>query len=151
MFPTLIGKQTPKGKHAAKLIFFLRMFGDKKLFYVKETHTLWCSCMQWCLHVGSLCVWYRKIEHFHVKLNELFNRFTFFQTADIIMYFYRPFSKHFCFIHLVLRNALMSQILMFFNAIIMVRYIFIFWLRNPLNFNDDFWCFFINLWVILSR
>ena len=27
------------------------------------------------------------------------------------------------------------------------RYAYIFWLKNPAAFHDDFWCFFINVWV----
>jgi hypothetical protein len=29
------------------------------------------------------------------------------------------------------------------------RYIFIFWLKNPAAFNDDFWSVFVNLWIFL--
>jgi hypothetical protein len=31
----------------------------------------------------------------------------------------------------------------------MVKYIFIFWLKDPFNFQDDFWYLFANLWVII--
>ena len=28
-----------------------------------------------------------------------------------------------------------------------LRYAFIFWLRNPAAFHDDFWCLFISIWI----
>jgi hypothetical protein len=40
------------------------------------------------------------------------------------------------------------QAFLFFNASNMVRYLFIFWLKDPFNFQDDFWYLFANLWVV---
>ena len=34
------------------------------------------------------------------------------------------------------------------NGVIFSRYMFIFHLKNPTAFNDDFWCRFINIWII---
>lgn len=31
---------------------------------------------------------------------------------------------------------------------ILTRYIFIFWLKNPSAFNDDFWFLFVNIWTV---
>ena len=33
------------------------------------------------------------------------------------------------------------------NGLIFSRYMFIFCLKNPAAFNDDFWCRFINIWI----
>ena len=77
--------------------------------------------------------------------------FLIIQIPDLVIYFYRPFPEMFCFVHLILRNVIVSQILLFFDAIIIVRYILIFWLKNPLSFHDDFWYIFINLWVVIFR
>jgi len=77
--------------------------------------------------------------------------FAIIQTPDLVMYFYRPFPETFCFVHLILRNVIVSHILLFFNIIIIVRCILIFWLKNPLSFHDDFWYMFVNLWVVVFR
>jgi hypothetical protein len=77
--------------------------------------------------------------------------FLFIQIPDLTMYFYRPFPEVFCFVHLILRNIIVSQILLFFDAIIVVRYVLIFWLKNPLSFHDDFWYRFVNIWVVIYR
>ena len=37
---------------------------------------------------------------------------------------------------------------MFASATSLVRYVFVFWLKNPAGFQDDFWHLFINLWII---
>jgi hypothetical protein len=73
------------------------------------------------------------------------------QTSDILLYFYRPLPDFHCLLNLVLRNAFMIQAILFFDAIILVRYIFIFWLTNPQSFCDDFWYRFINIWVVSFR
>ena len=73
------------------------------------------------------------------------------QTSDILLYFYRPLPDLYCMFNLVLRNALMIQAILFFDIIIIVRYIFIFWMKDPVNFSDDFWFCFVNLWVLIFR
>ena len=27
------------------------------------------------------------------------------------------------------------------------RFAYIFWLKNPAAFHDDFWCFFLSIWI----
>jgi hypothetical protein len=33
--------------------------------------------------------------------------------------------------------------------IMLIRYIFIFWLKNPAGFRDDFWSLFLKVWVTI--
>jgi hypothetical protein len=37
----------------------------------------------------------------------------------------------------------------FLDAIIIVRYLLIFWIKNPENFKDDFWSHFVNIWTVV--
>ena len=76
---------------------------------------------------------------------------TLVQTSDILLYFFRPLPDLYCLFNLVLRNALMIQAILFFDAIIIVRYIFIFWMKDPANFAEDFWYCFVNIWVVTCR
>jgi uncharacterized Tic20 family protein len=39
--------------------------------------------------------------------------------------------------------------LLILDFVMIFRYIFIFWLKNPAMFNDEFWIVFINLWIFL--
>jgi hypothetical protein len=38
--------------------------------------------------------------------------------------------------------------MMLLNATTFLRYVFVFWLKNPGAFNDEFWHIFINIWVV---
>ena len=40
--------------------------------------------------------------------------------------------------------------LLLLDFIAMARYIFIFWLKNPAGFNDEFWSTLINLWTFMA-
>jgi len=43
---------------------------------------------------------------------------------------------------------LKTQAILFYDGIVVVRYIFIFWLKNPMAVNDDFWSRFLNAWIL---
>jgi hypothetical protein len=73
------------------------------------------------------------------------------QILQIIFYLYLPFPELFCMLYIVYMNAIQIQLILFSNAIIIFRYMSIFWLRNPMSFKDDFWCFFVNTWVVFYR
>jgi hypothetical protein len=74
--------------------------------------------------------------------------FLLIQIPDMARYIFGPLPSKFCLVQLILRNAIFSQILLFLDGIIICRYIFIFWLKNPTVFQDDFWSLFINIWIL---
>jgi hypothetical protein len=39
---------------------------------------------------------------------------------------------------------------LYFDLIILSRYVYIFHLKNPAAFDDDFWALFLNLWVTFA-
>jgi hypothetical protein len=49
----------------------------------------------------------------------------------------------------VVRRIIIFNLNILLFAMTFIRYIFIFWLKNPAAFHDDFWLLFINLWSIL--
>ena len=73
------------------------------------------------------------------------------QVPEIVFHFYLPFPELYCLFYIVCRNATVMQVILFLDAIVIFKYISIFWLKNPLNFKDDLWCLFINAWVVLFR
>ncbi len=73
------------------------------------------------------------------------------QIPELFWFFYHPVSENFCLINLLLRNAFFTQIVLFLDVIVISRYIFIFWMKNPLSFQDDFWHCFINIWIVTFR
>ncbi len=73
------------------------------------------------------------------------------QIPDIAFFVYLPFPEFYCLFYLLCRNAIALQMVLFLDAIVIFKYISIFWLINPLNFNDDFWSLFVNIWVAAFR
>ena len=51
------------------------------------------------------------------------------------------------FVQAILRSSITSDLLLYFDAIIIVRYLYIFVLDNPAAFRDEFWYRFVNLWI----
>jgi hypothetical protein len=66
---------------------------------------------------------------------------------DLFRYIIGPLPEFVCFYHLVLKNAFSLQLLIILNLIVIFRYIFIFWLKNPAAFQDEFWHFFLVIWM----
>jgi len=86
------------------------------------------------LLISSLC-WILIEVSFTIQLTELFRLI------------YGPFPKSFCFLKTVIRGTFTNQVLLYIDAIAIVRYILIFWLKNPSAFKDEFWCNFISSWI----
>lgn len=79
--------------------------------------------------------------------NEIFGVVTAFST-DTIIYLLAPLPKSLCLMFGFARMMFASNILMLFNMIMISKYIFIFWMKNPGSVMDDFWTVFIQLWTI---
>ena len=71
------------------------------------------------------------------------------QVADIIRYFHGPLPKYFCLFVRITKSAIFLQMFFYFDLIILSRYAYVFWLKNPAGFNDDFWVSFCNMWVMM--
>jgi hypothetical protein len=44
------------------------------------------------------------------------------------------------------RKAIIINCTILVTAMTLFRYVFIFWLKNPAAFEDDFWLIFVNAW-----
>ena len=75
--------------------------------------------------------------------------FMFPQMVDIARYIVGPLPAGLCTFNLFIKNVLTLQILFFFDASIVMKYVSIFWLKNPIRLQDEFWDIFIYVWVIL--
>lgn len=67
---------------------------------------------------------------------------------ELLRYIVGPLPGIVCFCHLWLKNVVFSNGILIYDGIILTNYIFIFWLKNPAAFRDDFWNIFINSWII---
>ena len=66
---------------------------------------------------------------------------------ETVRFIYGPFSEMFCNLHLIIRYSIINLFLLIANASIFTKYIFIFWLKNPGVFNEEFWYLFS--WIYL--
>ena len=74
--------------------------------------------------------------------------FVFFvQILETARFFIGPLPAFVCQLHAYFRGTLGNVLLLYKNASIITRYIFIFWLKNPAAFNNEFWCRMISIWV----
>ena len=73
--------------------------------------------------------------------------YTLIQIPELFRIWFGPFPTLLCNLQLVIKNGLAIQLLLTFDTISILRYIFIFWLKNPYSFCDDFWTTFLNLWM----
>jgi len=66
---------------------------------------------------------------------------------DIFRLYFGPLNFTFCLLKSAVRKALIFQILMILNAIIISRYIFIFILKSSSLAEENFWAFFVSVWI----
>ena len=69
------------------------------------------------------------------------------QLVDIFRYIYGPLPEFVCFYHHVIKNAMSQQLLIILNLVVIFWYVFIFWLKNPAAFQDEFWHLFLVIWM----
>jgi hypothetical protein len=60
----------------------------------------------------------------------------------MVRYVGGPLPSSLCVLQLHVRNAILTQLMLILDAIVLSRATFIFCLKNPAAFNDDFWCRF---------
>ena len=70
----------------------------------------------------------------------LISFFFFSHTLDMIRYIYGPLGKILCGFQNIFKSSIFCMIILNADAIQIARYIYIFKLKNPVAFHDDFWC-----------
>ena len=106
-------------------------------------------------------IWHEKFgsDHKRIILNKIVASlnwvsiawFLLVQPTDMLLYFYKPLPSWYCTIIYITRNSIILLSLIYTDLILTVKYIFIFWMKNPANFQDDFWSFLVNIWVVMFR
>ena len=71
----------------------------------------------------------------------------FVQVPETARFLIGPLPPFVCRLHAFLRGSIVNVLLLYKNASVTTRYIFIFWLKNPAAFNDEFWCRMLLIWV----
>lgn len=70
------------------------------------------------------------------------------ETFDILQYILGAFPSQLCFLGLIFKNMIKTQILLCMDVLILFRYVLIFHLKNPLAVNDTFWTAFFCFWIV---
>jgi hypothetical protein len=73
----------------------------------------------------------------------------FVQTLEILRFIHGPLPGVICAAQNVLRFSFGCSIVLNADATLVANYAYIFWLKNPAGFHDDFWCNFISAWIYL--
>ena len=69
------------------------------------------------------------------------------QIPETIRLLFGPLPAFLCSLQAYFRASIVTVMLLYKNASMLLRYIFIFWLKNPAAFKDEFWCQMILNWV----
>ena len=61
--------------------------------------------------------------------------------TDTILYIHGPLkiAKGFCHLHVFVSSTIMMHAMLLLDAVIVVKYIFIFFMKNPTAIQEDFW------------
>ena len=73
--------------------------------------------------------------------------FLFGQYGDMARYLFGPIPSNICLGQVVMKNAISSQIILYISTCSVIKYIFIFWIKNPAGVDDGFWSKFLTLWI----
>ena len=136
--------------------FFTGLFENRP----SKTFAVIFSCLGGSIVLSLLysIIWYERFgsDNKRTLLNKLvsslcwtcFEWFFSIQIVDMFRYVVGPLPQFLCIVELYLKNAIFTQQMLLIIGIIITRYLFIFWLKNPVAFQDDFWNLFLNIWII---
>jgi hypothetical protein len=71
------------------------------------------------------------------------------QSLEVMLTTFGPFGDYACHFQEFLQGVMTFQFLHIFTFIFTVKYFYIFVLRNPSGIDEEFWCFFLNMWSLL--
>lgn len=149
--------RTITGNCSNSHLYFCRFYEAKTSKHLIFTLSSIVNIVGVILHLGI--IWYEnhRTDHKSTLVSRLISVISWntivstpvFQVSDTLNYFFGPLSKTVCFTSLVFRNMVKSNLLFFLDGIIISRYFLIFWLKNPLSVQDDFWVRFIALMSVV--
>ena len=105
--------------------------------------------------LGLGIIWYENNKDNRTLVNQLVSaliwRSVLFsllvQTTDNLLYIIGPLPEALCTLEIFLRSSLTMQGILYLDSIFVVRYLFVFHLKNPTAAQDDFWALFLNMWT----
>ena len=123
-----------------------------KTLFMASSALLMIVCLLLCYSI----IWYEKygLDAKRTLINQLYSLQWWTGIEFILMvtlpewfrFISGPLPELPCLMHLFVAYSIFGKFLILQTGLIVIRYIWIFWLKNPLAFKDDFWCCFINIW-----
>ena len=68
---------------------------------------------------------------------------------DIFLNLHGPLGKGFCYMLGLIKYCGFIHIVLLLTFLTIIRYLYVFVVKNPAGFNNDIWCLFINLFSVL--
>jgi hypothetical protein len=87
---------------------------------------------------------------FNFCLWTCFEYILFVEILDVCRYIFGPLASYICYLKIILRSSLACIMYLYINATLVMKYVYIFWLKNPAAFNDNFWSYFIVIWAHMA-
>ena len=113
-----------------------------------------------CCTAAVGIIWYEKygVNSKRIFVNKATSTISFLmligyltaEPIDVVLIFVQGLPEQICITLLWWKMVLVNQNGLVLNAIVVVRYFLIFWSKNPANFKDDFWSFFVNAWTTVA-
>ena len=69
------------------------------------------------------------------------------QIPETARFLFGPLPGFVCHIQVFFRSVSVTVLFMYKNFSAATKYVFIFWLKNPAAFDNEFWCLLICIWV----
>lgn len=139
--------------------YFDDLFGHSVIKYCGIAWSIACIILISLLLGGIICY-----EKFGSDQKRIFNNrmvssicWTFIEAfltivaPDIVLYSLKSLPIGICYVLVIARQALIIRLLLLFDSIVIARYLFIFWIKNPLSLDDKFWATFVNVWIVMMR
>ena len=137
--------------------YFLDLFENRPSKIIAVTSSVVLNMIY--LPILYSIIWYEKFgsDKKRTVLNKLVSSicwssicYAFFcQIPLLIRYCKGPLPLWMCYFHIIVSNTITIQLMLFSDAITVLRYLFIFWLKNPSGFWDDFWTSYLNKWIFM--
>jgi hypothetical protein len=119
--------------------------------------TLAISCILICTPLFYCVVWYEKFgsDKKRTLINKLVSMncwngigyLIFVHTLETLRFISGPLPPIICNVKNVLKTSSVLSLVINTDAALFANYAYIFWLKNPGAFHDNFWCQFISTWI----
>jgi hypothetical protein len=71
------------------------------------------------------------------------------QQIDIIRFLFGPLPMLLCRFNDFVKLIITTQLIVHLDTVILLRYVLIFWIKNPTGIDDGFWTAFLNWWIFI--